>query len=387
MQKVGGTTATAVTLVLISIGAGGRAADAPAQCDAVVDRATQLNASQLFEGSALCVNEKRSFDATFLQIAGQIRAMTDMESLIPKKDEDKLKGASLYGQLFYVNGGAGDREVYRDPAITQKLLERIDAWMPGFPTDYDPGWQYKKRPSETAYSESVKYTKADRVAQLRWYATLVRNDEYYAAESEVAEIQKRNPRGIVAGSADYERMQQLSASMNKIVASVGKPDLPPQRPFKFEPDPDASFKQLFVGFNGPAIPGVTLIQNRPEAARSWLGSSLSEADFKAILAQINFDSQVLIAFAIGKRTGATGQVYVTDASYNTLLSAFSIQAAIGVDVEDCKFGTVESYPYAVVVAARPPVVPKYPGYGVSNFGDGCKPPRAGRPTPAVAPKP
>jgi len=117
------------------------------------------------------------------------------------------------------------------------------------------------------------------------------------------------------------------------------------------------------------------------------GLATSEADFKTILAQVNFDSQILITFAIGKRTGATGRVFVTDASYNALLGAFSIQGAIGVNVDDCQFGRVDSYPYAVVVAARPPVVPKYPGYGVSNFGDGCKPPKAGVAATAPSAKP
>src|SRR5271165_2367936 len=165
-------------LALGMIAASSRALDDSVRCADFVDRTAELNAQQLFQGIIPCVSETRAFDATLLQIEGQIRAMADMELLIPTTDGDKLKGAKLYGQL-YSTGGAGDSKVYRDPSMTQKLFERIETWVPAFGADYDPGWHYRRRPSEKEYNDSITYQKSYRLAQLRWYATLVRNDGYY----------------------------------------------------------------------------------------------------------------------------------------------------------------------------------------------------------------
>jgi hypothetical protein len=79
--------------------------------------------------------------------------------------------------------------------------------------------------------------------------------------------------------------------MNRVIERIGKPEMPPERPFVFTPDPDADFKQVFVGFNGPEHGGATLIQSRSEATASWLSSSLSVHDLDRILLQVNFDSK------------------------------------------------------------------------------------------------
>src|ERR1700730_3250787 len=155
------------------------ASDSPTPCSDSMDGTAKLNATQLFDAAASCGAEKRPFETTLLMIEGQIRAMADMELLIPKTDQDQILAAKLYGKIFYVTGGAGDRELYRDPTKTTELFRQIDHWIPAFPADYDPGWQYKKRPTQAAYDDSIKYQKSYRVAQLRWYAALVRNDQYY----------------------------------------------------------------------------------------------------------------------------------------------------------------------------------------------------------------
>jgi hypothetical protein len=371
----------ALTLfVLAVVAAGAWAAEEPVRCSDFLAQSEQLNAQALFRGAAPCVAEKRSFDATLLQIEGQIRAIVDLASLTAKTDEDKMLGAKLYGQIFYSTGGAGDREIYRNRDLTQKLFDQIEAWAPILSADYDPGWRYRRSPGMSEYNNSIKYQKLVRLAQLRWYALLERNDEYYSAESELAEIQKRNPRGIVAGTGDYERVQQLSEMMRRVSDKVGKPDLPPEPPFSFVPDPDADFKQLYVGFNGPEHPGVTIFDNRQDATGSWLSSAMEPSDLASVLTQVNFDSQILVAFAVGERVSATGRFFVTDASYNGLLHSLIVNGAVGVNADDCKIRHVKSFPFAVVVAKRPPVIPKFPGYGLSNFSDGCNPPRAGSST-------
>jgi hypothetical protein len=362
------------------------ASDERTPCSDFVDRSAELNAPQLFDAVAPCVAERRSFDATLLMVEGQVRALTDMGLLQPKKDEDKLTAANLYGRIFYQTGGAGDRELYRDPARTQALFDRIDAWVPVFGVAYDPGWHYRKRPTETEYGDSIKYGKLSRIAQLRWYASLVRNDRYYAAESEFADIQRRNPKGIVAGSSDFARYQELSQTMNAISKSVERPKLPKPKPFVYTPDPDADFKQVFIGFNGPDQSGAALIQSEEDARASWISSAIAPEEFKKLLAQVAFDTQVLVVFTVGERETATGQVFVTDASYNSLLDAFSVDGVVGVNDEDCSLPRARSYPYAIVIAARPPKLPRNPGFGISNFGDGCKQPKSGAPSPSPVPK-
>ena len=362
---------------LVLVAPGAPAAEEPLRCSDFLAQSGELNAQALFRGAEPCMAEKRSFDATLLQIEGQIRAIVDLASLTPKTDEDKMLGAKLYGQIFYATGGAGDREIYRDRELTQKLFDQIEAWTPILGADYDPGWQYRRSPGLSEYNKSIKYQKSVRLAQLHWYASLERNDDYYSAEGELGEIQKRNSRGIVKGTGDYERVQQLLAAMRRVSDKAGKPDLPPEPPFSFVPDPDADFKQLYVGFDGPEHPGVTVFDNRRDATGSWLSSAMEPTELASVLARVNFDSQILVALAVGERISATGRVFVTEASYDSLLHSLMVNGAVGVNADDCKIGHVRSFPFAVVVAKRPPVIPKSSGYGLSNFGDGCKPPKGG----------
>jgi hypothetical protein len=255
--------------------------------------------------------------------------------------------------------------------------------VPTLPADYDPGWHYAKRPTDSKYAESIQYQKSYRLAQLRWYVSLVRNDQYYAAEKELAEIQKRYPGGIVAGSADGVRSQELSQTMNRVVTSLGQPQLPKPKPFEYTPDPDATFKQAFSSFNGPQRPSLTIIGSEPEAQANWISSAVPPEEFKNILAQTSFDSEVLVAFAMGERETATGRIYVTDVSYNALLNSFSAQGYVGVNEEDCSQPRSKSYPFAVAIAPRPTKAPGGSGYDVGNFADGCKPPKSDAPTMVV----
>jgi hypothetical protein len=349
------------------------AEDGTGGCADVVSRSAQLNASQLFDAAPACAAEKRSFDVTLQVIEGQIRAMADMEMLAAKTDQDQLLGAKLYGKIFYTFGGAGDPNLYRDPAKTDALFQRIESWMPAFPTDYDPGWQYKKRPTEEAYGDSVKYAKAYRLAQLR----------SYAAETELTRIQARSPRGIDTTSSDGKRAQELSALMNKISQGMPPPVFPRERPFVYTPDPDADFKQILVGFNGPERAGMTILRSESEVAASWVASTISPDDLKKLTAQVSFDSQVLVAFAMGERDTATGQVFVTNASYNALINSFTVAARVGVNEAPCAFERRKSYPFALVVAPRPSKATGGSGYDVGNFGDGGKQPQSG--VPSISP--
>jgi hypothetical protein len=126
--------------------------------------------------------------------------------------------------------------------------------------------------------------------------------------------------------------------------------------------------------------GENVIRSESDAAGSWLASAVSSDDLKKLLAEVHFDSQILIAFAAGERESATGQVFVTDVSYNAVIDSFTIAGRVGVNETDCSFGRTKSYPFAVVVAQRPPKMAAGSGYDVGNFGDGCEQPKAGAPS-------
>jgi hypothetical protein len=68
-----------------------------------------------------------------------------------------------------------------------------------------------------------------------------------------------------------------------------------------------------------------------------------------------------------------------DASYNSTINAYSVNGVVGANTESCKVLHTKSNRYVVTIAPRPPIVPKGSGYGISNFGDGCKQPMAGQP--------
>ena len=91
-------------------------------------------------------------------------------------------------------------------------------------------------------------------------------------------------------------------------------------------------------------------------------------------------------FLVRERT-ATGQVFVTNASYNALINSFTVAARVGVNEGECSFGHMKSYPFALLIAPKPPKVRGGSGYDIANFGDGCKQPQSGVPSPASSATP
>ncbi len=354
---------------------------APLACAEAMDRSTVLNGRTLIAAAASCFRDARHVEGNFLLVAGQVRSMTDMSLLTPAGDADEIAAAELYGLIFFQAGGTGYDEVYRDPLLRQQLFDGLDAWSPALFDGYDPGWRYRSGPAASLYDEMAAYMKATRLAQVRHYAELIQDDAYYAARREFGELQARNPGGLVAGSPDADRADALMSIMREISAAVPKqtvdlkpPDIPPP-----EPDPDAGFEQLWVGFDGPESTGVAVFENEAGVLSSWLPDAIGGVELADILARVDFETQILVALAIGERETATGAVHM-NVSYNAIHESLTVSARVGVNEEGCDFPYSKSYPFALAVVARPPLVPDHPGYGLSNFGDGCKPPISGRPS-------
>ena len=177
----------------------------------------------------------------------------------------------------------------------------MEAWQPAFFDRYDPGWAYKPLAEPAPYEAVAREVKAHRIVQLQGYAQLIRRDDYYEASQELARLQAANPDGFDAESEDGRRAMELTELMWKLGREVETP--PPPRSseaFRFEPDPDADYEQLHVGFNGPARPHAAVFESEDAARAAWLAKALKEDELAVLLSKVDFETQVLVAFSVGK---------------------------------------------------------------------------------------
>lgn len=359
----------------------GQRSDESITCSRAISESGSWNGWALFQGARACFTEERHFDGNFLLIAGQIRSLTDLFLLLPVGDADEIEAGNLYGLIFYQAGGVGYDQLYRDPALTEKLFDRLGEWKPSFFDGYDPGWRYKQGEKLGAYDEIAAYNSAARVAQLTHYAELIRRDDYFAASQEFAELQQRNPGGFVEGTPDADRADELTGKMHELAQSIAMPTpkLEPPDMTRFEADPDANFEQVWTGFNGPESGELLILESEESIRNSWISRALGKRELNVILSEVDFKNQIVVAFAIGERSTATGTMYINKVSYNAILESLFVGARVGVNEAGCKFLPAKSYPFALAVAERPPQVPASRGNGVSNFPDGCKQPKSGTP--------
>jgi hypothetical protein len=187
-------------------------------CEQEVARAEDMNAAQLFYGSQICYTAKRTVDGAFLLAAGQVRAMTDLESFKPPKSDKPnfSKATKLYGILFNELGGIGPNSLLRDKGQSGRLIKQLQAWTPKVTADYSPGWGYKTLPENAAYAKELDQAKRHRLGELEDMTVLFSNDEYFALQEEHQQILQRTKGKITKGSADDKRMLELSKKMAEI---------------------------------------------------------------------------------------------------------------------------------------------------------------------------
>ncbi len=349
------------------------------KCSDGYEKSPELNGFNLFGAAINCGKEKKDFEATLLLLLGQIRSMTDMTVLKAANDEDEVIQASLYGVIYNPLGGSGPPELYRNEQSKNRLFDEIKKWKPTPSSEYDPGWNYKNYSKIDMYNETLKIFKYYRIQQLDSYSYLINNDEYYDLQKKFSELQAKNPKGFVVGTDAYKESQALTKKMREISANAPKVKIKDEKPFEFEPAPDAEYKQVFVGFNGPRKGENYIWESEVGARRSWLSSALDEKELENIFSEIDFNKQILIGFAVGERPNVTGRIYITNASYNTIYESYSISGAVGVTDQDCKEEFKNSYAFAIAIAKKPPEVPLHPSYSIQNFPDKCQPIKSGEP--------
>ena len=342
-------------------------------CSEAAVNAETSNGFHLFLGAMACYEEGQVEDGTFLLLAGQQRSVADMSVFEPSGDDAMMAAAELYGFIFYQAGGLGPTELYREEGFSNELVERLGEWEPELTDDYDPGWRYRANPRVEIYQTVVSEEKERRIATIERQARLLSNDEYYAATVEFEEIQARNG-ALEVGTEDYDRARELMARMAEISAEL--PPLPVFKSsieFEYRPDPDAPFRQVFMGVNGPATNGSSVFTSLEEVNESWLSRALSDAELASVLAEVDFTEQVLVSYNLGEAQTATGRTYITDLRIDSAMRVARISAAIGVMESGCEFELSTSYPFALAVIDRDSAVSDgSTSSGRSNFGDGCQ---------------
>jgi len=205
------TPIRALSLSLILFCGAAGSSGASAACDGFEDPTT-ANAETLFDAISTCDSMP---EAVFVLMIGQIRAIADMSLLSPKSEADEAAVTDLYRRLYYQLGGSGPDELYRNEALYDELVRRIQNWKPADPSGYSPGWEYSPVPGDGEYYRRIEETKATRLQQLSSYRALLSDDEYFELKRQADEILKRNDNTLVKGSADGDRYSELQRAMEQ----------------------------------------------------------------------------------------------------------------------------------------------------------------------------
>lgn len=354
-------------------------------CGDAVETSELLNGLQLFRAASDCAKQGREADGLFLLIVGQIRSQADISLLQPRDEIDELAASELYRAIYVRLGDPGPQPLYQNRDLISAVFERVDRWRPAFPSDYSPGWNYRASGRHTLYATVAREIADYRLAQLKDYALLAQDPKYAALELEAKALQARSPGGLLAGSKDHKRFMQLYAEMRRIAESR-KTHLPALANKQsvlatLPPELDEGVKQIFTGLNGPEKTGTWTFGTVQEIRKSWLARAVTDDQLSEILGEVDFTTEVLVALAFGRRTTATGTLYVSQVSYNSRSQSWKVSGRIGVRGPDCDKQEAISHPFALAVAPKPrgPIVST--GQSQSNFGDGCKPPISAEATP------
>ncbi len=345
------------------------------ECDLGVENSGALNASELWKRASSCAELNRKLDSTFLLLVGQIRAMADMSVLEPESDEEGVKVTDLYGVLFYQAGGSGYDEIYRNKASFEKLLNSVARWQATISDTYDPGWKIKRDVDFTFYTQMIECQRALRVSKLKWYASLIQDDEYFELHQQQTRLHQENQSTFEHGTTAYDKAQELSSKMNRISSQLPMPNSnPPEceigKPYK--PDPNANYRQVYTGYNGLKTSKASVYLSKDQILKSWIAKAVSKSELDKILSNVDFGSEIMVALNFGKRESATGSTYITDVKYNSVYKSLNVAGLIGVNERDCSKSHQISYPFVLAIAERPPSFPDYPSLYVQNFSDGCK---------------
>jgi hypothetical protein len=347
-------------------------------CDLAISEYRGANTFELGMGFKICEEEGRADDAAILALLASIRASADL-ILLPPKDILALMEREGSNALFAVSGKYVDEELARDPARFAALLEKVRASDLSIDANYDPGWAIDDSNKRALYADVIEGLRTDRLALANYVATLVRDDVYFQAY--------RERRALLAnlsenGSQLPDRFGQLAKIMQERKALLGDPPTQTAVTWRevYEPGPEAPFSVLHRGYNGPKESDLALFRSSLELTESWVGTALSQEQLTGVLAQIDFDKEVLGVMAIGEMSNATANFFVTEFGPGEYY-AHSIAVRVGVagDTAQCGFEPSRSYPF-ILVKASSQVDGGLTSMSRANYPDQCAPVVEGVPT-------
>lgn len=137
------------------------------------------------------------------------------------------------------------------------------------------------------------------------------------------------------------------------------------------------YEQLYVGFNGTRFAKTSVFASSSDVSKSWVHSAIPRDVLDSILSRVDFEKQMLLVAAIGKRETATGIVTIA----RIVLTGSTLVPYIRIEVNgaNCNEPHAESYPYVLAAVTRSSSLPVLPGLDHFNVPNGCKPVKAGAP--------
>ena len=361
----------------------------PDTCEAALSLTDTANARTLFAGAELCAAEGDAFNTTLLLIVGQIRGKVDLTLLPPVDDSAARPAAELYQAIFYRYGGLGSDDVYADSAAADRLIGRVEGWSPAFDAQYDPGWSYRSSDRQAFYAAFAREQTDERLYDIRRRVTLLADPRYAVLSQEMAALNRETQSTYTAGTAAYERHQDLQQRLRTLETEILAAFPPPPRGSVLDglpPEIDPDVRNLYAGVNGPATGGRTLFLDDRSVRASWIADALSQASLQQLLSDIDFETEALVAVWIGEQPRATGTTLITGWSFRGVMEGFGVSVGVGMRGSDCDgTDTAISYPFALAAVPRPSVSGEIRNYARSSFPDGCEPAAAASPTEASTP--
>jgi len=133
------------------------------------------------------------------------------------------------------------------------------------------------------------------------------------------------------------------------------------------------FRQVHVGGNGPKTFQMNYIEDRLSLDKSWIKSTLSDTEFGALRSQIDFDSHLLVAIALGERKSASGSVKINSVYLYTGVATLplNINVQVGVIGDGCQHRDRVSAPFTLLILKKAEKFQLPGGFDIANFDDGC----------------
>jgi hypothetical protein len=132
------------------------------------------------------------------------------------------------------------------------------------------------------------------------------------------------------------------------------------------------YRQVYAGTNGPERIGAQYFLSESDVDRSWIMHALDPQSYQKIVAQVNFNSQIIVALTAGKVYSFSGNIKIV--SVNQYLGVddrpLNFVIKVGVLQDKCRV-MGNSTPFILAIVDRPAGFQPYGGFDLSNFEDQC----------------